>query len=52
MKLATLLPVQRLCVLATVSRAGLYRWRQAAPAADANVDLRDEIQHIALEWPC
>jgi transposase InsO family protein len=52
MKLATLLPVQRLCALAKVSRAGFYRWRHAPPAADADVDLRDEIQRVALEWPC
>lgn len=52
MKLATLLPMQRLCALAKVSRAGFYRWRHAPPAADADVDLRDEIQRVALEWPC
>jgi transposase InsO family protein len=51
-KLATLLPVQRLCALATVSRAGFYRWRHAPPAVDADLDLRDEIQRIALEWSC
>jgi transposase InsO family protein len=52
MSLATPIPVQRLCVLAQVSRAGLYRWRHAPPAEDADIDLRDEIQRIALEWPC
>jgi transposase InsO family protein len=52
MKLATLLPVQRLCALAKVSHAGFYRWRHAPPAADADVDLGDEIQRVALEWPC
>jgi putative transposase len=52
MSLATPIPVQRLCVLAQVSRAGFYRWRQAPPAEDADIDLRDEIQNIALEWPC
>jgi putative transposase len=50
--LATPIPVQRLCALARVSRAGFYRWRHAPPAADADIDLRDEIQRIALEWPC
>jgi len=44
--------VQRLCVLAQVSRAGFYRWRHAPPAEDADMDLRDAIQKIALEWPC
>src|SRR5207302_2312388 len=50
--LATPIPVQRLCVLAQVSRAGFYRWRHAPPAEDADMDLRDAIQKIALEWPC
>jgi putative transposase len=56
MSLATPLPVQRLCVLAQVSRAGFYRWRHAesalGTAEDADIDLRDAIQRIALEWPC
>src|SRR5206468_11145347 len=43
---------QRLCVLGQVSRAGFYRWRHAPPAEDADIDLRDEIQRIAVEWPC
>src|SRR5216684_1314900 len=51
MSLATPIPVQRLCVLAQVSRAGLYRWRQAPPTVDADLDLRDAIQKIPLEWP-
>jgi putative transposase len=52
MSLATLIPLQRLCGLATVSRAGFYRWRHAPEAEDADIDLRDQIQRIALEWPC
>jgi transposase InsO family protein len=52
MSLATLIPLQRLCALATVSRAGFYRWRHMPPAQDADIDLRDQIQRIALEWPC
>lgn len=52
MSLATPIPVKRLCALAQVSRAGFYRWRHAPPAADADIDLRDAIQKIALEWPC
>jgi len=54
MTLATLIPLQRLCALAEVSRAGFYRWQHGhvRPAADADLDLRDEIQRIALEWPC
>ncbi len=52
MSLATLLPLWRLCELAAVSRAGFYRWQHAPPSGDADLDLRDEIQQIALEWPC
>jgi len=52
MKLATPIPLRRLCELGQASRAGFYRWRQAPPAVDADLDLRDEIQRIALEWPC
>lgn len=52
MSWATLISLQRLCALAQVSRAGFYRWRHAPPAEDADMDLRDEIQRIALEWPC
>jgi transposase InsO family protein len=42
--------------LALVSRAGYYRWQHATPAVDPDMDLRDEIQRIALEfssygWP-
>ncbi len=53
MNLATPIPLPRLCALGKVSRAGFYRWRHAPPPAeDADMDLRDEIQRIALEWPC
>lgn len=56
MSLATPLPLERLCELALVSRAGFYRWRSAPPGCDPTLDLRDEIQRIALEfgyygWP-
>jgi transposase InsO family protein len=52
MTLATLLPLGRLCQLATVSRAGFYRWRSEPLATDAYLDLRDLIQPIALEFSC
>jgi putative transposase len=52
MSLATPIPVERLCALAAVSRAGFYRHRSTAAEPDPNLDLRDEIQRIAVEWPC
>ena len=53
MKLATPIPLQRAVRVGQVSRAGFYRWRQPAqPAEDADMELRDEIQRIAVEWPC
>ena len=52
MSLATPLPLKRLCRLALVSRAGFYRWRNAPPVSDPDVDLRDEMQRIAVEFGC
>jgi putative transposase len=43
--------MERMCGLAGVSRAGYYRWRQAASTVGQDLDLRDEIQKIALEFP-
>jgi transposase InsO family protein len=51
MSLATPIPLERLCRLTRVSRAGYYRWQDASPAGDPDLDLRDEIQRIALESP-
>lgn len=51
MRLATPMPLGRLCRLAQVSRAGYYRWQNAPPVVDPELDLRDEIQRIALEFP-
>lgn len=51
MSLATPMPLERLCHLSGVSRAGFYRWRQSPEEIDTDIDLRDEIQQIALEWP-
>lgn len=52
MKLATLIPLRRMCALAKVSRAGFYRWRQASAPAPDDMELRDDIQRVALEFPC
>jgi putative transposase len=49
--LATPIPVERLCELAQVTRAGFYRWRNAPPAVNVDMDLRDDIQRIAVEFP-
>jgi len=50
MSLAIPVPVSELCRLAEVSRGGFYRWKAEAPTADSDVELRDEIQRIALEF--
>lgn len=52
MSMATPISLQRLCELTLVSRAGFYRWQQAQPVEDEDMDLREEMQRIALEWPC
>jgi putative transposase len=49
--LATPTPLERLCRLVHVSRAGYYRRQNTVPTVDAELDLRDEIQRIALECP-
>ncbi|HLJ91501.1 MAG TPA: hypothetical protein VKZ53_32175, partial [Candidatus Angelobacter sp.] len=51
MRLATPIPLERLCRLAHVSRAGYYRWQNAPPAVDADLDVSEDIQRIALEFP-
>jgi putative transposase len=42
----------RMCELGQVSRAGLYRFDPEDEQSDQDVDLRDAIQRIALEFPC
>jgi putative transposase len=41
--------VQRLCGLAQVSRAGYYRHFQASAPAEADTELRDQIQSLSLQ---
>jgi putative transposase len=44
--------ITRMCQLGQVSRAGLYRFDPAGERPDDDLDLRSEIQRIALEFPC
>jgi putative transposase len=43
--------VNGLCRAAGVSRAGYYRFQLCASPRESNIDLRDQIQQIALRWP-
>ena len=43
--------VGQMCALAGVSRAGFYRFLTMPASGDKDIDLRDAIQRIALEWP-
>jgi putative transposase len=53
MKLAKAMRLPKLCRLARVSRAGFYRWRKRpAKPADPDLEVRDTMQRIALEFPC
>src|SRR5437879_10704664 len=50
-KTGTRLSVIRMCEAAGFSRAGYYRFLDPEKPAPADMDLRDEMQKIALEWP-
>jgi putative transposase len=43
--------VSGLCQLAGVSRAGYYRFLRRAQPQEADMELRSQIQEIALRWP-
>ncbi len=46
------LTIERMLKLARVSRASYYRFDENGKAgADSDMDLRDAIQRVALEWP-
>ena len=46
------LTVERMVKLAQVSRASYYRFEESVRAeSDSDIELRDAIQRIALEWP-
>jgi putative transposase len=44
--------VVQMCQAAGFSRSGYYRFLDPVKPAWADMDLRDQIQKIALEWPC
>jgi putative transposase len=48
------LSAERMAELGRVSRSGFYRFdgNEQRHRADRDMDLRDAIQRIALEWPC
>jgi putative transposase len=48
---ADALPVTRICHALSLGRATYYRWQQAGPAPEEDVELRAQIQLIALEMP-
>jgi putative transposase len=46
------LSIERMVELGRVSRSGFYRFdKDDGPGPDPDMDLRDAIQRIALEWP-
>ncbi len=45
--------IERMVELGQVSRSGYYRFEEDRPARrDGDMELRDAIHRIALEWPC
>jgi putative transposase len=45
------LSIERMTELGRVSRSGFYRFDDTGPGPDPDMDLRDAIQKIAVEWP-
>jgi putative transposase len=45
------LTIERLVELGRVSRSGFYRFEEGEPGPDRDMELRDAIQKIAVEWP-
>ena len=43
--------VERMCELARVSRAGFYRFSPRPAGVDPDMELRDALQRVALEFP-
>lgn len=45
------LTIERMVKLGRVSRSGFYRFQDGEPGPDLDMELRDAIQKIAVEWP-
>ena len=45
------LTIERMVKLGRVSRSGFYRFEDTEPGPERDMDLRDAIQKIAVEWP-
>jgi transposase InsO family protein len=45
------LTIERMVKLGRVSRSGFYRFNEGRKRQDTDMDLRDAIQRIALQWP-
>jgi transposase InsO family protein len=43
--------VNALCQMTGISRASYYRWRMPAPSFPVEMELRDAMQQVALEFP-
>ena len=43
--------IERMVGLGQVSRSGFYRFDEAELGPDRDMELRDAIQKIAVEWP-
>jgi len=43
--------VNALCQMTGISRAGYYRWRMPPPTFPVEMELRDQMQQVALEFP-
>jgi transposase InsO family protein len=45
------LTIERMVELGRVSRSGFYRFDNTEPGPDPDMDLRDALQKVAVEWP-
>jgi transposase InsO family protein len=45
------LTIERMVELGQVSRSGFYRFQKAEPRPNRDMELRDAMQKIAIEWP-